>query len=269
MPAKMESLVVAGNSISYDQYGDVTQPAVVLLTGWCQDHRLFDPLVPLIAADHHVVRIDWRGHGEDRSPVADFGPVEQASDALAVVDSLGIDRFLPVSTSHGGWANMELTEKMTPERVPASIVIDWLMTPASPEFLENLAASHQPDWAEAQRELFDVWLDGSDNELVRNHLDNEMAAFDQEMWARSCDVIAKAYGTWGSPLQRMEKIPGEQKIRHLFSQPTTAGYIGAQEEFHRAHPWFSYKLLGGETHFPTLDSPQHVADEIRAMIRSL
>ncbi len=269
MPTKMESLVVAGNSISYDQHGDAARPAVVLLTGWCQDHRLFDPLVPLLADDYYVVRIDWRGHGDDRTPVADFGPVEQASDALAVIDSLGIDRFLPVSTSHGGWANLELTERVGTARVPASIVIDWLMTSATPEFLQNLAASRGSDWVQAQRELFDIWLDGSDNELVRNHLDNEMAAFDHEMWARSCDVIAEAYGKWGSPLQRMEKIPGERKIRHLFSQPTAAEYIGAQEDFHRTHPWFSYKLMGGETHFPTLDSPMHVADEIRSMIRSV
>lgn len=263
MNSPMQKMTVAGHTISYDQHGDRTDPTVVLLTGWCQDHRLFDPLVPLLANDHHVVRIDWRGHGEDRRPVADFGPNEQASDTLAVLHALGIERFLPMSTSHGGWANLELIDRAGSDRAPSAIVIDWLMTPASPEFLTGLAASRGANWVAAQRDLFNIWLAGSGNELVRNHLDNEMAAFDHEMWARSCDVIAAAYAAWGSPLQRMEKLQETHRVRHLFSQPTAPEYLRAQDEFHEANPWFSYRALGGETHFPTLDSPQLVADEIR------
>ncbi|MGY0500352.1 alpha/beta fold hydrolase [Nocardia sp. FBN12] len=269
MTSTMKSLDVAGHAISYDEHGDRGTPTIALLTGWCQDHRLFDPLVPLLAEDHHVVRIDWRGHGEDRTPVADFGPTEQAGDTLAVLDAIGVDRFLPLSTSHGGWANLELTDHVGADRAPAAIVIDWLMTPASAEFLAGLAGSHDPDnWQAAQRELFDIWLNGSSNELVRNHLDNEMAAFDHEMWARSCDVIAAAYRQWGSPLQRMDKVAEHRPIRHLFSQPTAPEYLQAQQDFHDAHQWFTFRMLGGETHFPTLDSPALVAEEVRTLARS-
>ena len=259
----LESIAVADHGISYDEHGDRSNPSVVLLSGWCQDHRLFGPLLPILAKDHHVVRIDWRGHGVDRTPVSDFGPDEQASDTLAVLDSIGVEKFLALSTSHGGWANLELAELVGAERAPSLIVIDWLMTQASPEFLANLAASRAPGWASAQRELFDIWLNGSSNELVRNHLDNEMAAFDHDMWALSCEVIARAYRTWGSPLQRMKKMSEHRTIRHLFSQPTAVEYQQAQRDFHTHNPWFSHRMLGGETHFPTLDSPELVADEIR------
>lgn len=263
----MRTLDVAGHPITYDEHGDPSAPAVVLLTGWCQDHRLFDPLLPLLTEDHYVVRIDWRGHGEDRAPVADFGPAEQASDAVAVLDALAIGRFLPVSTSHGGWANLELADAVGTARVPRTMVIDWLQTPASPEFLAGLAASRGDDWRAAQRELFDIWLDGSSNERVRRHLDDEMAEFDHEMWARSCDVIAAAYRQWGSPMQRMTRMKQQRPVRHLFSQPTTDEYVRAHREFADAYPWYSYRLLGGETHFPTLDSPRLVADDIRSFAR--
>ncbi|WP_411742607.1 alpha/beta fold hydrolase [Rhodococcus sp. IEGM 1318] len=63
------------------------------MSGWCQDHRLFGPLVSILANDHQVVRIDWRGHGVDRSPVSDFGPDEQASDTLGALDSIGVEQF--------------------------------------------------------------------------------------------------------------------------------------------------------------------------------
>ncbi|MFC9787124.1 alpha/beta fold hydrolase [Rhodococcus sp. NPDC127528] len=264
----LQSIDVDGHAISYDRHGDPANPAVVLLSGWCQDHRLFDPLVPHLADDHHVVRIDWRGHGTDRRPVPDFGPEEQAIDTIAVLDALDIETFVPLSTSHGGWANMELSDRLGSTRVPASIVVDWIMTPASPEFIENLASSRDADrWRQARQDLFDLWLNGSENAAVRNHLDNEMAAFDYEMWARSCDVIAQAYGRWGSPLARMDKLAEPRPVKHLFSQPTAPEYLQAQQDFQEAHDWFSFRMLGGETHFPTLDSPALVADEIRAVTR--
>ncbi|MEV0701241.1 alpha/beta fold hydrolase [Saccharopolyspora sp. NPDC050389] len=155
--ALLKTLDVDENAISYDEHGERTNPTVVLLTGWCQDHRLFDPLVPRLAADHHIVRIDWRGYGADRRPAADFGPAEQASDAIAVLDALG-----------------------------------------------------------------------------------------------------------GSPLARMAAMRENRPIKHLFSQHTDPGYEVAQADFQTEHPWFSYRNLRGETHSPTLDSPQLVAAEVRA-----
>ncbi|MGC5341906.1 alpha/beta fold hydrolase [Streptomyces sp. DT24] len=263
-PSDLKSVEVNGHSISYDDHGPATGPAVVLLSGWCQDHRLFDPLLPHLTDTHRVIRIDWRGHGTDRTPVADFGYPEQADDTIAVLDHLGVDTFLPVSTSHGGWANIELTDRLGARRVPRSIVIDWIMTPPPEDFADGLAAIQDPErWTEGRQGLFDTWLNGSSNPVVRHHLDKEMADFDFEMWARSCRVIAAGYERWGTPLLRMNALADKRPVRHLFSQPTDAGYVRAQRDFGAEHPWFSYRQIGGETHFPTLDSPGSVAEQIR------
>ncbi|MEV0598689.1 alpha/beta fold hydrolase [Streptomyces sp. NPDC050315] len=265
----LRTAVIAGHPLTFDVHGSAENPTVVLLSGWCQDHRLFDPLLPHLADTHHVIRIDWRGHGEDRSPVADFGYREQADDVIAVLDELGIGTFLPVSTSHGGWANVEIADRLGTARVPRSLVIDWIMTPAAPEFLAGLEASQDPEhWTEARQSLFDVWLAGSSHEIVRHHLEKEMAAFDYEMWARSCRVIADAYGRWDSPLQRMQAMSEHRPMRHLFSQPSAPEYVQAQADFQAAHSWFSYRQVRGETHFPTLDSPGVVAEEIRSCTSS-
>ncbi|MFD0891909.1 alpha/beta fold hydrolase, partial [Streptosporangium algeriense] len=68
----METLVIDGNPIDYDVTG-TTGPTLVLVSGWCQDHRLFDHVLPLLAENHRVIRADWRGHGAVRSVDADFG----------------------------------------------------------------------------------------------------------------------------------------------------------------------------------------------------
>ncbi|MEE1736897.1 alpha/beta hydrolase [Streptomyces sp. BE147] len=255
---------VNGHSISYDDHGAASAPVVVMLSGWCQDHRLFDPLLPHLTDTHRVIRIDWRGHGIDRTPVADFGYPEQADDVIAVLDLLGVDIFLPVSTSHGGWANIEVAERLGARRVPRSIVIDWIMTPPPADFAAGLAAIQDRErWTEGRQDLFDTWLNGSSNAVVAHHLDKEMAGFDFEMWARSCRVIANGYERWGSPLLRMNALAEQRPVRHLFSQPTADEYVRAQQDFGAEHPWFSYHQVGGETHFPTLDSPQTVAEQIR------
>jgi pimeloyl-ACP methyl ester carboxylesterase len=260
----LRNIQANGHSISYDEHGPADGPAVVLLSGWCQDHRLFDPLLPHLSDTHRMIRIDWRGHGTDRAPVADFGYAEQTDDVISVLDQLGVDTFLPVSTSHGGWANIELIDRLDAHRVPRSIVIDWIMTPPPADFADGLAAVQDPErWLEGRRGLFDTWLNGSSNSVVRNHLDREMADFDFEMWARSCRVIADGYGRWGSPLRRMDARADKRPVRHLFSQPTAPEYLRAQADFAEANPWFSFHPIGGETHFPTLDSPAAVAEQIR------
>ncbi|KAB2359494.1 alpha/beta fold hydrolase [Actinomadura montaniterrae] len=260
----LQTIEIDGHPITYQDLGPRDAPAVLLMSGWCHDHRLFDRLVPYLADDLRVLCVDWRGHGEDRTPVADFGYREQASDTIAVLDALGVGRFLPLSHSHGGWANLEIAERVGTARAPRLIVVDWLMTPPAPDFAAGLAAVQDPEtWIEGRQGLYDVWMNGHDHERVRRHLDEEMSGFGFEMWARSCRVIAEAYAEFRSPLDRMAALTEPRPVKHLFSQPTDPAYEQAQIDFHAAHPWFGYRTLGGPTHFPTLDSPDKVAAEIR------
>ncbi|WP_327090032.1 alpha/beta hydrolase [Nonomuraea sp. NBC_01738] len=201
----METALVNGHHIDYDVTGE--GPALLLLSGWCQDHRLFDAVTPLLAGRHTVIRADWRSHGADRTLDGDFGVAEQASDTIALLDHLGVDRVVPVSTSHGGWANLELTDRLGAARVPGSVVIDWLMLPASPEFVAGLRAGASPDtWREGRQALFDIWLAMADCPPVSHHLTQEMAGFSAELWRLSCRVIEQAYATHGSPLERMTAL---------------------------------------------------------------
>lgn len=268
MNAELHNIDVDGHPISYQDNGPRNAPVVVLMSGWCHDHRLFDQLVPHLESDLRVLCIDWRGHGTDRSPVADFGYREQAGDVIAVLDELGVGQFLPLSHSHGGWANLEIADRVGMDRAPRLLVVDWLMTPPAPDFADGLAAIQDPDrWIEGRQRLYDVWLDGQRHERVERHLSEEMSGFDFEMWARSCRVIADAYATFGSPMQRMARLAETRPVTHLFSQPTAPEYLQAQRDFRAQHPWFDFRILGGPTHFPTLDVPEKIADAVRDNIQ--
>ncbi|MER6514563.1 alpha/beta hydrolase [Nonomuraea sp. NPDC001636] len=262
----MRTTTLNGQEIDFDVTGTATdEPALLLLSGWCQDHRLFSRVLPILAEERQVIRMDWRGHGRRRAVADDFGPAEMADDAVALVDELAVRQVVPVSTSHGGWANLELADRLGAGRVPRVVVVDWLVGRASPEFVAGLRTGYHPDtWREGRQGLFDIWLDRSDSPDVRRHLEEEMAGFEEEMWTRSCRVIEAAYARWGSPLERMLAIKEERPIAHLFSQPGDLAHRREQRAFSARHPWFQPRWLGGPTHFPTLDSPELISEAILA-----
>jgi 3-oxoadipate enol-lactonase len=86
-----------------DSVKDHARPPVVLLHGLSMTsdscwQGTYEPL----AARHRVVAFDLRGHGSG-SPVKGYFSLETcADDVLAVVETLGLDRFIAVGYSIGG-----------------------------------------------------------------------------------------------------------------------------------------------------------------------
>lgn len=87
--------------LAHDLTGPADAPALVLIHGITENRHSWDPLVPALAGDHHVLAVDLRGHGE--SPDADvFDPIAYASDVVETVSSIGISAPLVVGHSLGG-----------------------------------------------------------------------------------------------------------------------------------------------------------------------
>lgn len=88
-----------GVSIAYDVTGD--GPPLVLVHGITESRAAWDPLVADLAADHTVVAIDMRGHGES-GDAPSYDSQAMADDIAAVVGELGLDAPLVVGHSMGG-----------------------------------------------------------------------------------------------------------------------------------------------------------------------
>lgn len=98
---------------------------VVLLHAIGHDHRDFDAIVPTLAASHHVLAVDWPGHGGSPAPASpatlsatDFA--DALEDLTAALD-LGPAAFL--GNSVGGFAAARLAARH-PERVSALVLVD-------------------------------------------------------------------------------------------------------------------------------------------------
>lgn len=258
----MQSLVVNGNELEYDEHG--AGPALLLMSGWCQDHRLFKNIVAPLARKFRVIRLNWRGHNAARTCNGDFVTDDQIDDVVKFLDAKGIEQVLPLSTSHGGWTNIGIADKLGVARVPKVIAIDWLMKSAFTELLADLRAGQDPaHWKAGRDHLFHEWLSTTDNQDVIDHVWKEFGEFDAEMWIRSCREIERAYAKWQGPLERIHALAPARPVAHIFSQPIADDYLAMQQAYAQdGHPWFQPIRIPGKTHFPTLESPDAVVQAI-------
>jgi 3-oxoadipate enol-lactonase len=158
----------------YDEAGEGSP--VVLIHQGVVDSRIWDPVVPLVADRHRVVRYDQRGFG--RSPMQG-SPYSVVDDLVGVLDAAGIDEAALVGASRGG--NIALATALDrPERVSHLILVgsglaghewsvDW-----TPVQIARWEAADAADDYEAMAELdMEVWAPmGADDELRAMFVEN-------------------------------------------------------------------------------------------------
>src|SRR3954462_3734314 len=89
-------------------------PPVLLLHGYPQSSVMWRDVAPALARDHTVVVTDLRGYGESDKPAPDdanrrYAKREMAADQVAVMRSLGFDRFDLVGHDRGARVAHRLT----------------------------------------------------------------------------------------------------------------------------------------------------------------
>ncbi len=255
-----------GVRIAYDDEGPRADDAVVFLGGWCNSGRsFFAALAGRLAAQHRVIRLDWRGHGDSGRPGADFGHGELAEDALAVIQATGVRHVVPVSQAHGGWPALQL-RRLLGNRVPRIVLLSWMVLEPPPPFtavFEMLEDAGR--WRQGLDNLLGGWLAGAPED-VAGWTRRETGSYGFDMWSRAARAVTADYGQYGSPLRAAMELDQKPDMLHLYSQPRTAGFLADQQEFSAANPWFSTRRLNGVTHFPALEIPDATAAEIERFL---
>lgn len=85
-------------------------PPILLLHSAMGNSRRFYAMVPPLARRHPVVRMDLRGHGGSDTPGPDepFSLELLTSDAIALLDRLGIEKAHIVGNSAGGYVAQQI-----------------------------------------------------------------------------------------------------------------------------------------------------------------
>jgi pimeloyl-ACP methyl ester carboxylesterase len=261
----MHARTLSGHRIHYDDRGR-GEPALLLLPGWCVNRTVYDRLAPILARWRRVLTVDWRGHGDSDHARADFGGAALSADARAVIDASGALSVVPVALGNAGWVALEL-RKLLGARVPAIVLLDWLVVEPPAGFRAALEDLQSPDrWLEARERILADWHAGSED--VALCLADAVQPYGFEMWARAARVISESYAEHRSPLHALTGLHPPVPTLHLFSRSPDPTFLEKQLWFARRHPWFDVEALGTRTHFPMLELPETTARKIEDFVAS-
>jgi len=121
----MPQAAINGTEIHYVVDGSDADgvPMLVLHGGLGLDHVLYRRTLGPLAEDRPVVFVDHRGNGRSGRPPSDTITMEQlADDAVGVADDLGMDRFVVLGHSYGGFIAQELALRH-PDRLAGLILV--------------------------------------------------------------------------------------------------------------------------------------------------
>jgi pimeloyl-ACP methyl ester carboxylesterase len=110
MPEPVESGLAPVNDIQmyYATYGDPANPPLLLLHGGLGNADYFINQIPAFSESYYVITADSRGHGRSTMSEQQIGYALMASDVLALMDYLKIDRFNLVGWSDGGIIGLDI-----------------------------------------------------------------------------------------------------------------------------------------------------------------
>ena len=139
-------------TLHYEDDGDRDAPPILILHGITQSTATWSWLVPHLAADHRVVRLDFRGHGRSGRTPGQYVFRGYVADATAVCEQVLGRPAVVVGHSLGGGTAAGLAQTR-PDLVRGVVLEDpAIMLPARPEEVSALEGNTLLDGFRLMRE---------------------------------------------------------------------------------------------------------------------
>jgi rifampin ADP-ribosylating transferase len=101
--------------------GDAAAQPLLLLHAWGESRECFGRVLPGLNG-FRVYAPDLRGQGDADKPASGYSLAEQAEDAAAILDALGVEKACVLGSSSGGYVAQHLAA-VQPSRVAALVLV--------------------------------------------------------------------------------------------------------------------------------------------------
>ena len=116
-------VTVNGVQLRYLDWGTNGKLPMVCLHGHTGQAHIWDQFAEAMAHHYHVLAIDQRGHGESEWAKTGYERDRFVEDLAELVDTLGLQQFVLVGLSMGGWHSLLYTPNHQ-ERVKRIVIVD-------------------------------------------------------------------------------------------------------------------------------------------------
>lgn len=238
--------------------------SIVFLHFWGGSSRTWSEVASRMADGNDCIALDFRGQGQSGAPRDGYAIADLASDVQAVIESLGVSRYVLVGHSMGG-----KTAQLIASRRPAGLVGVALVasSPPSPMTIPD-AQREQMKLAYATRDaatwtLDNVLLGSPVAPEIRERTLDDMLKVSQaavQGWVEvgTRDDLTQAVARVDVPVTimagRLDRVDPVEVVRlHL-------------APYYKSAP---LSLLDGKGHLLPLEAPEEVATILRSFIESL
>jgi pimeloyl-ACP methyl ester carboxylesterase len=262
---------LADGDVQVREDGPRSAPPLVLLHCFACSMRWWDRVVPTLARDYRVVRIDLLGHGGSEKPREGYAMTEQAERVATVMRQLRLRPAVVAGHSMGGAVATALAERYR-DLVRGVVIID---TPPSPDDSELPFAARLgfvPVIGEAVKR---VATDG----MVKEGLEDAFAPGFDVPDQFVDDFNSMTYSAYDSSHEESADFGDERPLDARLADVRLPLLVifGAQDEIAEPDSAAGYKrargarvvLIPNAGHSPNVETPGRTATLIRRFERGL
>jgi len=197
---KSKFLKANGLKFHYLEWGNTSNPTIVMLHGFAQQAHSWDFVALAFADRYRVIAIDQRGHGDsDWATDGDYSPETQQFDIEGIVAELELDQFILMGLSMGG-RNSFTYAANNPKKVKALVIVD-----AGPENV-RVGTQNIRNFVEQEDELdsIDAFVDRvikynprRDPVQIRGSIINNIKQLPNGKWTWKYDKLLRSRGRMG------------------------------------------------------------------------
>ncbi len=254
-----------GLKLPYVEQGDQLGAPVVLLHGYTDSWRSFEPLLRHLPRSIHAFAVTQRGHGDADRPASGYGLEQFTADLAAFMDTVTLEAAVIVGSSSGGYIAQRFAIEH-PERALGLVLI------GAPRSLRDKPGISQ--FSDATARLSDP----IDPVFVREFVESTLVrpvppAFLEEMIGESRKVPARV---WRATLQGLLEAVPPTEIATI-SAPTLIlwgdrdGFLphSDQEALAGAIPGSQLVIYAGSGHVVLWEEPERVAADVVAFVERI
>jgi non-heme chloroperoxidase len=252
--------LTTGPRIHFAEKGDSTGQPIVFVHGWPDSWFSFSQVLRLLPEDYHALAFDQRGFGDSERPECCYTVDALATDVVAFLDAVGLERASLVGHSAGSFVIRRVAETQ-PQRVERLILVGSAVTVAN-EVTRQL------------RVALDTLADPVPVEFVRElqstYVPLPLAFFD-EIVSESCKLPARVWREVADGMLAFDDAAELGQIEAptliLWGEQDPLFPRQEQDRLAEAIPGSRLMTYAETGHCPNWERPERMADDLDGFMR--